>query len=399
MQFRSIYDNKNTLKAIIGILAIIIGGFSIWYTGELVEELTIREQKTVALYAKALQTVAVSEGESAHFIFSEIIEGNTTIPVVMTDSAFNVLSHKNVEITGVYNEEDKKVFFQKLIERMRAEHEPVVVKLSGFTTYIFYRNSKVLYQLKNYPFIQTLIFIGFGTIAYLAFSYSRRMEQNRVWVGMAKETAHQIGTPLSALMAWIEVLKSGQGDKDVFAEMEKDILRLQIVTERFSGIGSMPKMQVQAVEPILSEIRDYFAKRAPRGVEIRLETEDHGCFSAINKPLLTWVLENLIRNAIDALEGPGIVLISCKMQSGKIKVEVKDTGKGMTQAQVKKVFRPGYTTKARGWGLGLTLSKRIIEEYHQGKILVAESEPWKGTTFRIWLKPEKQPLAELNLEM
>jgi two-component system, sporulation sensor kinase D len=279
-----------------------------------------------------------------------------------------------------------KNMLKKMIEGMASQNPPVEIFLSeGKTSYIFYKDSFLLSKLKYYPFIQLFIIGLFVLVSYWLFSLARKGEQNLVWVGMAKETAHQLGTPLSSMLAWMEILKSGQVSNQTIAEMEKDLSRLETITDRFSKIGSVPKLEKNDVIKVLNNVLSYVKTRSSEKVQFRLNA-DNELYVKLNIPLFEWVIENLLKNAIDAMDGEGIITIEVTDQSQVVYVDVTDTGKGIPSSKQNTVFQPGYTTKKRGWGLGLSLAKRIIDEYHNGKIFVKWSEPGKGTTFRIVLK-------------
>ncbi|HSZ25923.1 MAG TPA: HAMP domain-containing sensor histidine kinase, partial [Cytophagaceae bacterium] len=257
----------------------------------------------------------------------------------------------------------------------------------GFKNFIYYKNSRFLTQLKYYPYIQLSIIGALGIIAYVAFSYSRNAEQNRVWVGLAKETAHQLGTPLSSLIAWVEILKSMPENNEMAVELEKDVQRLEMITARFSNIGSSPAPTNENVIAAVNDVVDYLRSRTSIKVLMKVQSEvSTDSTMKINKPLFDWVLENICKNGIDAMDGIGQLTLKISEENNKIAIDISDTGKGIPRSKFKDVFKPGYTTKKRGWGLGLTLVKRIVENYHHGKIFVLESELGKGTTFRVLIE-------------
>lgn len=389
----NIYQNKFKIKAIFIAVAILIGVVSLYYTNLLVTKLGKREEKLIDLYAKGLQQVANPEndGENLDFLFHEIIEANKSVPVILVNSKGQPIDHRNISrVDRADNEPEKQKILKEEVRIMKEEHEPIKVEFGPeMYNYIYYKNSHLLTQLKYYPFIQLLVLFLFSFLAYLAFSYSRNAEQNRVWVGMAKETAHQLGTPLSSLMAWLELLKANDKYKDdpAVSELEKDVQRLDIITARFSNIGSVPDLKGENVYEIISGIVAYLQDRLSKRVsfDIQVYTHDEPVVK-INRPLFEWVIENLCKNAIDAMDGVGSVSIGIiDYDKGRIAVDITDTGKGIAKNQLKHVFDPGFTTKQRGWGLGLTLVKRIVENYHNGKIFVKSSLIGKGTTFRIVL--------------
>jgi len=385
-----IYRNRNTLKLTILLIAVVIGTASIWYTNRLVERLAEGERRQIDLYAKGLKSITDpnTDGAGMGLIFEEIINANRSIPVILADENGYPLSHKNVDVSKGLSKKAEEAFFKKEIEEMKLQHEPIVIEFAGLKNFIYYKNSKLLTQLKYYPWIQLTIIGVFGVLAYLAFSYSRRSEQNRVWVGMAKETAHQLGTPLSSLMAWVEIFKADPNiDDTIVQELEKDVDRLEMITSRFSNIGSVPVLKEEDLPESINATLKYLQARVSGKISIRL-VNHLGADSMVkfNKALFEWVIENLVKNAVDAIEEAGeINVILSKGNGGKILIDIQDTGKGMNKVVARNVFKPGFTTKSRGWGLGLTLVKRIVENYHEGKISVLNSAPGVGTTFRIIL--------------
>lgn len=389
----NIYQNKSTLKYIILVISLLIGGASIYYTNLLVDDLKKREQELIQLYANTLEYVTnENNSENLVFIYQEIIVQNNSIPVISTDSLGNPLVSKNIDFPKKASEQEKQAILRKELEIMKEEHDPIKITTRVSTDeiyYIYYRNSKLLTQLKYYPYVQLSVIAVFAILAYLAFSYSKTAEQNRVWVGLAKETAHQLGTPLSSLMAWIEYFKADPRfqDTDIAGELDKDIRKLEMITSRFSNIGSVPVLKEENMKEVIHSTISYLQPRISTKVKIAIDAVAPDTRAMINKPLFDWVIENLCKNAVDAMKGSGAINIKIiKSREGKVYVDIADNGKGMTKSQVKKVFQPGFTTKKRGWGLGLTLVKRIIENYHKGKIFVKSSAIDQGTTFRIVLR-------------
>lgn len=317
---------------------------------------------------------------------SEIALNSSSVPVIITDS-----TRKNVIQFGNLNDirmSDPAYVAMKL-EEMEDENQPIEVSFADQgTSYIFYQDSELLTIMRFFPLAQILIIAVFLAIAYLLFSYARNAEQNRVWAGMAKETAHQIGTPLSSIMAWMELLKMGEGNAHQAAdEIEKDINRLEIITERFSKIGSTPKVQQNDVVKIIYDSIDYLKPRTPKKTTYNIEIpKNMELFIPVNAALFSWVIENVCKNAIDAMEGEGTITIMLKEESKNVIIDITDTGKGISTREQKAIFNPGYTNKKRGWGLGLSLSKRIVRDYHKGKIFVKSSTLGKGSTFRVVLK-------------
>ena len=314
---------------------------------------------------------------------SEIVINSASVPVIYTDSTQqNVIEHGNLDPEKIKDPS----YFQLAIADMRAQNEPIAVNINDQTVnYIFYKDSDLLQQLKYYPFFQFFIIGLFLLIAYYLFSTSRKVEQNQVWVGMAKETAHQLGTPLSSLMAWVEYLKSKKVDENTIAELSKDITRLETITERFSKIGSAPKLEEENIYSVVNSTLEYLRSRISKKVIITLNASNKDDFTAkVNPSLFSWVLENLIKNAVDAMKGEGTIKVDIINQTQFIYIDISDTGTGIARSKQKTIFEPGFTTKKRGWGLGLSLVKRIIENYHAGKVFVKQSDA-QGTTFRIVL--------------
>lgn len=370
-------------------VALVIGSLSIYYTQTLVDKLAAREKKLIDLYAKGLiNAVEAPNNGNLTFLFQEIIEANNSIPVILTDEKFFPLSERNVDIPRKFTEQEKDEFLMEEIGRMREERDPIVIQLApGIKNYIFYRNSFILRQLLYYPYIQLTIISIFAIMAYLAFSYSRNAEQNRVWVGLAKETAHQLGTPISSLIAWVELLKADprfEGEA-IVPELTKDIDRLNMITSRFSNIGSVPSLQAEDLKTVIDHIVNYLRTRISPKVDLKVFA-DGDTIAPVNRPLFEWVIENLVKNAVDAMNSAGKIEVNIQNQGNNLTIDISDTGKGIAKSKFKDVFKPGYTTKKRGWGLGLTLVKRIVENYHQGKIMVLKSNPGEGTTFRILLR-------------
>jgi len=317
---------------------------------------------------------------------SEVALNSSSVPVIITDSTRqNIIQFGNLNDVRMSNPD----FVKMKLKEMESENKPIKVSFGDQgTAYIFYQDSELLTIIKFFPITQILIIAVFLLIAYFLFSYMRNAEQNRVWAGMAKETAHQIGTPLSSIMAWMELLKMGHGDAQKVAdEIQKDINRLEMITERFSKIGSTPKLVQNDIIKIINDTLEYLKPRTPKKVLYKNKIpENKELFIPLNAALFSWVIENLCKNAIDAMEGEGAITIEMKDEQKHVVIDISDTGKGISYTEQKTIFNPGYTSKARGWGLGLSLAKRIIRDYHKGKIYVKSSAPGKGTTFRIVLK-------------
>ncbi len=390
------YQNNSQLKWVVLVVSALISIGSIYYTNRLVEQLKLRERQQVQLYAKAIEYTANEEETytNVNFVAQEILFQNNSIPIIQADQNRKVLAFRNLDVPSG-NTEERGRFLEKEIKAMSNTYDPIEVMLRDPVTgevfgtqYIYYKNSFLLTQLIAYPYIQLSVIAIFGFISYLAFNYSKAAEQNRVWVGLAKETAHQLGTPLSSLMAWIEVIRDNPElrDKGVIEELEKDIQKLRIVTERFSSIGSVPVLKRENVISLIQNVVAYLRPRVSSKIKIEVFTLSDNIFANVHAPLFEWVIENLCKNAVDAMGSSGTIAIKIlRGNEGKVFIDVSDTGKGIPRSKLNTVFRPGFTTKKRGWGLGLTLAKRIIDTYHAGKIYVKSSEENEGTTFRIIL--------------
>lgn len=391
------YQNNSKLKWVVLVVSVLISLGSIYYTNELVNQLKDREHQQVQLYAKAIEYTANEEEtfRNVNFIAQEILFQNNSIPIIQADEHRNVLAFRNIDIKKSLSAKEKEAVLQKEIKTMSETYEPIEVTLRDPVTeevfgvqYIYYKNSFLLTQLVAYPYIQLSVIAIFAFISYLAFNYSKAAEQNRVWVGLAKETAHQLGTPLSSLMAWIEVIRedSDMREKGVVEELEKDIQKLKVVTERFSSIGSIPTLRRENVVHLVQNVVTYLRPRVSARVRIEVFTLSENIFANVHAPLFEWVIENLCKNAVDAMGNVGTIAIKIlRGNEGKVFIDVSDTGKGIPRSKINMVFRPGFTTKKRGWGLGLALAKRIIDSYHNGKIYVKSSDENEGTTFRIVL--------------
>lgn len=370
------------------VFAFLIGFFSLWYTNNLVEKLELQEREKISTWAEATKEIAaLAEDANVNFHY-KIIEANTTIPVILTDSNGRVEGTRNLDSNGYRGGS----FLKEKIEEMKAQNEPIVLQiLEGGKHIIYYENSTLLNQLRVYPYFQLGVIALFLAISYFAFSYSRTSEQNKVWAGMSKETAHQLGTPISSLMGWIDYLKESDSSASstAISEMENDMRRLELITERFSKIGSEPALEPANLRYVLDESVDYINSRTSDKVTI--EVLDPKQFAQIdvlvNRPLIAWVVENLCKNAVDAMNGKGRIYFQMvDSNEKKVQFDVVDSGKGVPSNKFKTIFKPGYTTKKRGWGLGLSLVKRIVENYHEGKIFVQSSEVGVGTRFRVELK-------------
>ncbi len=383
------YDQKIWWKRFLLLIAVGIGVFSLWYTRMLANDLARQEEKKIILLANAMKELNSSNGQNSFAL--SIIMDNESIPVMVTDEFGNIINDRNFD---TLRRERDSTYLQKELEIMKQQHDPIKVEylLDEETKqvsylYIYYKNSHQLVRLRQYPYYQLTIIAIFILVSYIAFSTSRRAEQNRVWVGMSKETAHQLGTPVSSLMGWINLIRETpkEEQQDILNELEKDVQKLELIAERFSKIGSAPVLEEQNISEVLQQSVDYLKSRSGTKVlfELKAAPEEH---ALLNKPLFEWVIENLCKNAMDAMEGNGRITIEVLHENNHVIVDVTDTGKGIPKSKQRTVFKPGYTTKKRGWGLGLSLAKRIIEEYHKGKIFVKHSDSGKGTTFRIILR-------------
>lgn len=380
------YFRKRRWKILLLFLAVAIGIGSFLYTNWLVKKMAVEERKNVELWAEATQKLINTDINSNQDItfLADIIKKNTSIPIITTDSLGNILEEKNIK----YTEENKHKILVRELQKMKEQNAPITISVSDTETqYLHYRDSVLLENLKYYPLIQFAIVFLFIFVAYLAFSSSRNSEQNQVWVGMSKETAHQLGTPISSLMAWVELLKMQNIDPKLIEEFEKDTQRLEKITERFSKIGSVPELiRTDVAETIRSTV-SYLKTRSSLKVKYILDFDELAKYEVpLNASLFTWVIENLCKNAIDAMNNVGTIQISILEKGDQVLIDVADTGKGISKSYHKTVFQPGFTTKRRGWGLGLSLAKRIVENYHKGKIFLKQSEINKGTTFRIILQ-------------
>ncbi|WP_026951810.1 sensor histidine kinase [Algoriphagus mannitolivorans] len=380
------YQNKKQVKWLVFLVSFLIGSGSIWYTNILVAELRDRESRQIQLLSAALEYAATTT-ENLTFINQEIIQQNYSIPIIMVDSEGNPLEFRNIKFRKNASEEDSLRTLEKELLEMQDEYEPIHLQEADIR--VFYRNSELLTNLRYYPYIQLAVILLFGALAYALFNQSKIAEQNRVWAGLTKETAHQLGTPIASLMAWIDYLRNSpvwEENKEIIQEMDKDVVKLRMVTERFSSIGSKPVIQAENLYEVIEETITYLRPRISTKVELIINADSKDLDAMMNKPLFEWVVENICKNAVDAMKGKGRITIDVMQDSDKfVIVDITDTGKGIEKRNFKKVFNPGFSTRQRGWGLGLTLAKRIVEGYHGGKIFVKQSEVGKGTTFRIML--------------
>ncbi len=371
-------------KFVLFLLAVAIGFSSLYYTNRLVKQLSVEEQKKAKLWAGAIHQVTDLEQTGTDYSFAfDVIENNTTLPVILINDDSTVIASRNIDEKKI---KDRKSLVRQL-NKMAQNHPPIEIDLGdGSKNIIYYQDSTLLIKLKYFPYVQLFVIILFITVAYLAFSAARKSEQNQVWLGLTKETAHQLGTPTSSLLAWLEILKTKKIDPELVSELEKDVKRLEKITERFSKIGSRPALEETDIKQVIASVVEYMKKRTSDKVSFHLDfSMEEELIVPVNQELFEWVIENLSKNAVDAMKGEGEVHVYITDNTQFIYVDVKDTGSGIPKSKFKEIFKPGYTTKDRSWGLGLSLSKRIIEEYHNGRLFVNYSEPGEGTVFRIVL--------------
>ncbi len=381
----NLYSVKTWWKIGLLLFALAIASSSLFITQNLVKKLEYEERKKVELWAEGMRQLASNENlnQDISFLFT-VIKNNETVPVIVVDQNDSIVAYRNLDTNKIHQPD----YIYNLLNEMRQAYPPIEIHLSGNNKqYVYYKDSTILTQLSYYPYIQLVVFFIFILVSYMAFSSLRKSEQNQVWMGMAKETAHQLGTPISSLMAWLELLKINlPNDKLMLKEIESDINRLQLIAERFSKIGSIPYTENVNVLKTINSVTEYMKKRTSSQVQFVMHFDpQQELFIPLIEPLFEWVIENLYKNAIDAMNGKGLIEVWVKDNIQHIYIDIKDSGKGIPKSKYKTIFKPGYTTKKRGWGLGLSLSKRIIEIYHKGKIFVKSSEPNQGTTFRIVL--------------
>ena len=380
-------DRIRQVKIILVVAAIVIAVVSLMVSHFLVKDLQREERNKMETWAEALNVLNNADENTDLSLVLNVIQGNNTIPVIVMDSSGVVSDHRNVEMDAK-TAADSETYVARYGKRMFAEGNYIKIHLgdsigSGDYQLVCYDDSTLLKRLSQYPYWQLGIVMIFVVVAIFALLASKRAEQNKVWVGLSKETAHQLGTPISSLMAWVEILKENYPDDELIPEMNKDVNRLQLIAERFSKIGSLPEPVDASMNDVLKHVVDYMDRRTSKKVEITTNMPDYDVIVKINASLFEWVIENLCKNAVDAMEGSGKIELSLLDEGSRVVIEVKDNGKGIRKKDVKNVFTPGFTTKKRGWGLGLSLAKRIVEEYHKGRIYVKSSEVGVGTTFRI----------------
>lgn len=378
------------LKVAFVVAALVIAAASLLYSHKLTRELLAGEKANMEVWAEAMRSLTAADEHTDLNLVLKVINSNHTIPVIVFDSHDTILASRNLrpEPSG----EDSLAILREVALRMKNDGECLRMDLAPTDAeegsphdyiYVFYEESFMLHRLTIYPYIQLAIVGFFMLIAIFALLVSKRAEQNKVWVGLSRETAHQLGTPISSLMAWSEVLRESYPDDPLLPEMDKDVRRLQLIAERFSKIGSAPELENADLRELVSRVVEYIGKRTSQRVRISVSLPSNPLYADVNAPLFEWVIENLCKNAVDAMEGIGAINIEMQATIHGAHIEVSDTGKGIPHSRFKKVFKPGFTTKKRGWGLGLSLAKRIVEEYHHGHIYVKDSELGKGATFAI----------------
>jgi signal transduction histidine kinase len=398
-----IYTRKQRWKLLLLAGALIIGIATSWYTNTMVNKLEGEEKLKMETWVAATEQLMsnITVGEDTPYVnfLLKIIENNTTIPVITVDESGNMLIARNLKLFDNNNQavdggknlnsigSKSKKYLSRQLARMKAQHDPILIELGNSKQFFYYKDSYILTRIQLYPIIQLAIVFLFVFLAYFGFSSTRQAEQNQVWVGMSKETAHQLGTPISSLMAWVELLKMKETGHEIIREVEKDVRRLETIADRFSKIGSTPVLLPENLLAVLDNSVRYLQNRTSDKIKFELHFGDiDELYVPLNLTLFEWVVENICKNAIDAMDGNGQINISVKDQNQVVYLDITDSGKGIQKSNYKVVFQPGYTTKPRGWGLGLSLVKRIIENYHNGKIFVRNSEINRGTTFRIVLK-------------
>ena len=382
-------DRIRQVKILLVLAAILIAVTSLLVSHYLVKDLSNEERKKMEVWAQALHALNHADENTDLTLVLDVIQGNTTIPVIVIDSNGHVNEYRNIDIdakTAIDSEKYVSDYGHRLYESGKyiRIHLGDSTKTNDYQL-VCYDESTLLKRLSQYPYWQLGIVMIFVVVAIFALLSSKKAEQNKVWVGLSKETAHQLGTPISSLMAWIEMLKESHPDDEMIPEMDKDVKRLERIAERFSKIGSLPEPKDNSMNKVLEHVIDYMRKRTSNKIEIICKVPDHDVIVKMNASLFEWVIENLCKNAVDAMEGSGQIILTLTEESKHVVIEVSDTGKGIRKKDLKNVFTPGFTTKQRGWGLGLSLAKRIVEEYHKGRIYVKSSELGKGTTFRIEL--------------
>lgn len=377
------FQNTLVAKRLAIVISIAIVSLVLWNTYKFFTLFKLEERTKMEIVATAQKELNNLDLDASTTLPLAVLENNANIPMILVDQNEEIKSWQNLD--SIKSKDPN--YIKKQLELMKSENEPIVIQYaSDKADYIYYRNSDLLNKLTYYPIALILILGLFLTVIYMMFSSSKIAEQNKLWTGMAKETAHQIGTPLSSLLGWIAILKTENVNDKYVEEIENDVYRLNTIANRFSKIGSLPELKELNLVEISKKAYDYLESRSSKQIRFEFAASHDSITANLNEELYGWVIENLIKNAIDAMQGKGSVNVMISSEAKGVRVLVTDTGKGIPKSQFKQIFKPGYTTKKRGWGLGLSLSKRIIEDYHKGKIFVKRSEIGKGTTFEIQLK-------------
>lgn len=377
-------SRQSALRIILVVGAVLFAVVSLLVSDRLVRLMGQEERRKMEIWAAATQAVASNDYEQSLYFASRILESNTTIPMILVDGQGRILSYNNIDLP---RRNPEKYLYQKLAE-FRAGYPPI--KIENITTeYLYYSDSSTLQQLLLFPYVQVAVFLVILGISLLAITSMKRADQNHIWEGMSRETAHQLGTPISSLIAWRELLALQGVDPSVLSEMGKDIERLEVIADRFQKVGSAPKLLPVDLGELLHKSVDYLRPRISQQVQIAIVDEpNEAVIVPLSEALIAWVFENLVKNAVDAMQGKGDITIRYRQRGKEVYIDLQDTGRGMPLSQYEAIFRPGYTTRQRGWGLGLSLARRIVEDYHHGRIYVRESREGQGTTFRIELSTE-----------
>ncbi|MDR2949395.1 MAG: HAMP domain-containing histidine kinase [Prevotella sp.] len=375
-------NNRLFFRYLFIVIAIVIVFVSLLVSHYLVKDLSKEERNKIEIWAEATKEMASNAENLNMNLVAQILTSNTTIPVILYDKKENNYTSANIELPGT----DDQEFLKKRADSFQRNHEPIIIEAEDFDQYVYYDDSYTLKKLQLYPYIQLGVLFIFMITAFFSLFTTMKMEQDRLWVGLSKETAHQLGTPISSLLAWLEYLKLKESDVSVIMDMEKDVNRLQMITDRFSKIGSTPTLEREDLANIVQQSITYLEKRISKKVSFIMELPDAPLYVEVSEPLLSWVIENLTKNAVDAMGGQGKITFTFTAKGKMVSLDIQDTGKGLPKSKYRTIFNPGYTTKSRGWGLGLSLAKRIIESYHKGRIYVKYSEIGVGTTFCIELK-------------
>lgn len=378
------FDKTVLAKYIFVAVAIAIAVSFLIISNRMTVNMAKDERQKMELWAAAVHMIATNDGVDELDLTLKILSSNKTIPCILCDESDNVLMTANLDIPSG----DSLRFLSEQVKYFKKSNTPIIIESPNFKQYVYYGDSSTLKRLQYYPFIQIGVLTFFICVSFLALMSTKNAEQNKLWVGLSKETAHQLGTPISSMLAWVEYLKSKTSDVSTLNEMEKDVMRLQVVADRFSKIGSKPSPETRDVGEEMVQTVLYLEKRISKKVKFEFDIPVDPLYAKISTSLFSWVIENLTKNAVDAMQGQGHILFKLFLKNGTVCIDVTDSGKGLPKTMFKSVFSPGFTTKERGWGLGLSLAKRIIEDYHKGKIYVKNSEIGVGTTFRIELPRE-----------